>query len=101
MRDIEPTDQLEAALGKVNAELIEALNTIDLQKITLSTRSARPVGSARWGVTAAGNHAQSTSPRSERIKNAATGRHSANDGFRDLVRARAAVVRAGRRLANY
>jgi len=33
MKDIEPPDQLEAALGKANAELIEALDTIDLQRM--------------------------------------------------------------------
>jgi uncharacterized damage-inducible protein DinB len=33
MKDIEPVDELEAALGKANAELIEVLNTVDLQRI--------------------------------------------------------------------
>lgn len=33
MKDIEPVDELEAALGKANAELIQALETIDLQRI--------------------------------------------------------------------
>ncbi len=32
MRDIEPADQLEAALGMANTQLIEALNTVDLQE---------------------------------------------------------------------
>src|SRR5215467_2483161 len=33
MKDIERTDELEAALRNANTELIEALNSIDLQKM--------------------------------------------------------------------
>src|SRR6516225_7645236 len=33
MKDIEPADQLEAALGNANRELMEALSTVDLQKM--------------------------------------------------------------------
>ena len=44
MKDIEPADQLEAALGKANAQLIEALDTIDLAN---NDRSAASVRTAR------------------------------------------------------
>ena len=43
-KDIEPTDQLEAALGKANAELIEALNTVDLEKLIVLPRVRKARG---------------------------------------------------------
>jgi uncharacterized damage-inducible protein DinB len=49
-RDIEPTDQLEAALGKANVELIEALNTIDLQKMIALPRGPQGPWDAPAGV---------------------------------------------------
>jgi uncharacterized damage-inducible protein DinB len=33
MKDIEPADQLEAAMAKAHAELVAAINAIDLQKM--------------------------------------------------------------------
>lgn len=50
MTDIEPTEQLEAALGKANAELIEALNTIDLQKSIALPRGPQGPWEAPAGV---------------------------------------------------
>jgi uncharacterized damage-inducible protein DinB len=50
MRDIEPTDQLEAALDKANVELIEALNTVDLQKMIALPRGPQGPWEAPAGV---------------------------------------------------
>ena len=50
MKDIERTDQLEAALGKANAELIEGLNSIDLQKMIPLPRGPRGPWEAPAGV---------------------------------------------------
>jgi uncharacterized damage-inducible protein DinB len=50
MRDIEPTDQLEAALEKANVELIEALNTIDLQRMIALPRGPQGPWEAPAGV---------------------------------------------------
>jgi len=50
MRDIEPIDQLEAALGKANAELIEALNTTDLQRMIALPRGPQGPWEAPAGV---------------------------------------------------
>jgi len=50
MRDIVPTDQLEAALGEANAGLIEALNTIDLQKLIALPRGPQGPWEAPAGV---------------------------------------------------
>jgi uncharacterized damage-inducible protein DinB len=41
MKEIESADELEAALGRANAELIEALDTIDPHKIIALTRGPR------------------------------------------------------------
>jgi uncharacterized damage-inducible protein DinB len=49
MKDIE-ADQLEAALGKANAALIEALNTIDLEKMITLPRGPRGPWEAPAGV---------------------------------------------------
>ncbi len=50
MTDIEPTEQLEAALGKANAELIQALNTVDLQKSIALPRGPQGPWEAPAGV---------------------------------------------------
>ena len=50
MTDVEPAEQLEAALGKANAELIEALNTIDLQKSIALPRGPQGPWEAPAGV---------------------------------------------------
>ena len=50
MKDIEPADQLEAMLGKANAELIEALNSIDLQKMIALPRGPQGPWEAPAGV---------------------------------------------------
>lgn len=83
MKDTVPADQLEAALGKANAELIEALDTVDLRKTISLPRGPRGPWTRRPGCTAAGEHFQ----------NAATGRNSADDRFRSLVRPGTAVDR--------
>jgi len=50
MTEIEPAGQLEAALGKANAQLIEALNTIDLQKMIALPRGPKGPWEAPAGV---------------------------------------------------
>jgi uncharacterized damage-inducible protein DinB len=50
MKDIEPADQLEAALRKANAELLEALRTIDLQKMIALPRGPKGPWEAPAGV---------------------------------------------------
>ena len=50
MKDIEPGGELEAALGKANAELIAALNTVDLQKMTALPRGPQGPWEAPAGV---------------------------------------------------
>jgi len=50
MKDTVPDDQLEAALGKANAELIEALNTLDLQKMIALPRGPQGPWEAPAGV---------------------------------------------------
>jgi uncharacterized damage-inducible protein DinB len=50
MKDIEPTDQLEAALEKANVEIIEALGTIDLQKMISLPRGPKGPWDAPAGV---------------------------------------------------
>ena len=50
MKDIEPTDQLEAAMGKANVELIEGLNSIDLQKMIPLPRGPQDPWEAPAGV---------------------------------------------------
>jgi len=50
MQDIEPADQLEAALAKADADLIEALNTIDLQQMIALPRGPRGPWEAPAGV---------------------------------------------------
>jgi uncharacterized damage-inducible protein DinB len=50
MKDIERTDELEAALRKANTELIEALNSIDLQKMIPLPRGPRGPWEAPAGV---------------------------------------------------
>jgi uncharacterized damage-inducible protein DinB len=50
MRDVEPTDQLEAALRKANVELIEALDTIDLQEMISLPRGPQGPCDAPAGV---------------------------------------------------
>jgi uncharacterized damage-inducible protein DinB len=50
MKDIEPADQLEAAMGKANAELIEALNTLDLERMITLPRGPQGPWEAPAGV---------------------------------------------------
>jgi hypothetical protein len=50
LRDIEPTDQLEASLEKANVELSQALNTIDLQKTIALPRGPQGQWEAPAGV---------------------------------------------------
>ena len=50
MKDMLPTGQLEAALEKANGELIEALNTIDLQKTIALPRGPQGPWEAPAGV---------------------------------------------------
>ena len=50
MKDTVPADQLEAALGKANAELIEALDTVDLRKTISLPRGPRGPWDAPAGV---------------------------------------------------
>jgi uncharacterized damage-inducible protein DinB len=50
MKDIERTDELEAALAKANAELIEALHSIDLQKMIPLPRGPKGPWEAPAGV---------------------------------------------------
>jgi uncharacterized damage-inducible protein DinB len=50
MKEIEPAAQLEAALGEANAELIETLNTVDLQKAIALPRGPRGPWEAPAGV---------------------------------------------------
>lgn len=50
MKEIEPVDQLEAALGKANAELIEALPTVDFEKMIALPRGPRGPWQAPAGV---------------------------------------------------
>jgi len=50
MKDIDSADQLEAALGEANAELIEALKTVDLQKMIALPRGPRGPWEAPAGV---------------------------------------------------
>jgi uncharacterized damage-inducible protein DinB len=48
--DVVPADQLEAAMGKANAGLFEAINTIDLQKMVALPRGPRGPWEAPAGV---------------------------------------------------
>ncbi len=41
MKDVEPTHQLEAAMGKAQAEFADAINTIDLQKMIALPRGPK------------------------------------------------------------
>jgi uncharacterized damage-inducible protein DinB len=50
MKDIEPADQLEAAMIKVSAELIEAIPSIDLQKMIALPRGPKGPWEAPAGV---------------------------------------------------
>jgi uncharacterized damage-inducible protein DinB len=50
MKDVEPPGQLETALGKANAELFEALNTVDLEKMIALPRGPRGPWEAPAGV---------------------------------------------------
>ena len=50
MKDAVPFDQLEAALGQANAQLIEALNTVDLQKLIALPRGPQGPWEAPSGV---------------------------------------------------
>jgi uncharacterized damage-inducible protein DinB len=50
MKDVVPFDQLEAALGQANAQLIQALNTVDLQKLIALPRGPRGPWEAPSGV---------------------------------------------------
>jgi uncharacterized damage-inducible protein DinB len=50
MKDIEPADQLEAALGNANRELMEALSTVDLQKMIALPRGPKGPWEAPAGV---------------------------------------------------
>jgi uncharacterized damage-inducible protein DinB len=50
MKDVEPADQLEAALGAANRELMDALNTVDLQKMIALPRGPRGPWEAPAGV---------------------------------------------------
>ena len=50
MKDIEGADELEAALGKANAELIETLKKIDLQKMIRLPRGPQGPWEAPAGV---------------------------------------------------
>jgi uncharacterized damage-inducible protein DinB len=50
MKDTVPADQLETALGMANGELIEALNTIDLQKMISLPRGPQGPWEAPAGV---------------------------------------------------
>src|SRR5215467_2773031 len=50
MKDIDSVDQLEAALGKANAELVERLNTLDLQRIIALPRGPQGPWEAPAGV---------------------------------------------------
>ena len=50
MKDIEPADQLEAAMEKANAALFGALNTADLQKMIALPRGPRGPWEAPAGV---------------------------------------------------
>jgi uncharacterized damage-inducible protein DinB len=50
MKEIEPADQLEAALGKANAELIQALDTLDLQRMITLPRGPKGPWEAPAGV---------------------------------------------------
>ncbi len=49
-KDIEAADQLEAAQGKANAEIVEALDTIDLQKMIALPRGPQGPWEAPAGV---------------------------------------------------
>ena len=50
MKDIEPADQLEAAMEKANAAFVDALNTVDLQKMIALPRGPRGPWEAPAGV---------------------------------------------------
>jgi uncharacterized damage-inducible protein DinB len=50
MKDVVPFDQLEAALGQANAQVIQALNTVDLQKLIALPRGPRGPWEAPSGV---------------------------------------------------
>jgi uncharacterized damage-inducible protein DinB len=50
IKDIEPADQLEAAMGKAHRELVEAINTIDLQKMIALPRGPQGPWEAAAGV---------------------------------------------------
>lgn len=50
LKDIEPADQLEAAMGKANAALCEAINSVDLQKMIALPRGPRGPWEAPAGV---------------------------------------------------
>jgi len=50
MKDVQPADQLESALGKANADLIEALNTVDLQRMIALPRGPQGPWEAPAGV---------------------------------------------------
>jgi uncharacterized damage-inducible protein DinB len=49
-QEIGPADELEAALAKANAELIEAINTLDLQKMVAVPRGPKGPWEAPAGV---------------------------------------------------
>jgi hypothetical protein len=91
MNDIEPVDQLEAAMGRQ----MQGLSRCSYHRSSKNDRSTAgsewPMGSARWSFASASDHAQSAPPWSERIKDETTRRVSADDGLRRLVCARAAV----------
>lgn len=50
MKDIEPADQLEAAMMKVSTELVEAINSIDLQEMIALPRGPKGPWEAPAGV---------------------------------------------------
>jgi len=50
MKDIEPADQLEAAMGKAHAAFFDALKTVDLQKMIALPRGPRGPWEAPAGV---------------------------------------------------
>jgi uncharacterized damage-inducible protein DinB len=50
MKNVVPFEQLEAALGQANAQLIEALNTVDLEKLIALPRGPQGPWEAPSGV---------------------------------------------------
>ena len=50
MKDFESADQLEAAMGKAQAELVEAINTVDLQNMIALPRGPQGPWKAPAGV---------------------------------------------------